>query len=177
MLIGFSMLLCAFIHGSLWISNHLTWNLPILSQQKEGSGVAALGCIGVIGITSVRFIREGSIFRFFSNLPSIKARFPRLASVLENLAGLSYECFWVVHLLVSVAFFITVCYHTIYAPPWIFPPLAFLGADILMRMWRLRMKDAFVWNFTGGMSVVSSAIIILARGCWLTFFSRYAFRM
>ncbi|THU95209.1 hypothetical protein K435DRAFT_779113 [Dendrothele bispora CBS 962.96] len=154
-LIGFSLLLCAFIHGSLWISNHLIWHLPILSQQKEASGVAALGCIGVLGVTSVRFVREGSVFRFLSRLPLLKkTRAPGVSRTLETLAGCSYEWFWAVHMLVSTAFFVTVCYHTIYAPPWIFPPLAFLGMDLFMRMWRLRMKDALVWGVDGGMSVI-----------------------
>ncbi|KAG1805410.1 iron reductase [Suillus variegatus] len=31
--------------------------------------------------------------------------------------------------LTYVAFFVAICYHTLYASPWIFPPLAFYGAD------------------------------------------------
>ena len=41
-----------------------------------------------------------------------------------------------------MAFFITLCYHTIYARPYIFPPLAFYGLDLLLRMFRFRVKDA-----------------------------------
>ncbi|KAJ8586863.1 hypothetical protein M405DRAFT_336481 [Rhizopogon salebrosus TDB-379] len=44
--------------------------------------------------------------------------------------------------LTYVAFFATICYHTIYASPWIFPPLAFYGADVLSRLLRYRIKDA-----------------------------------
>jgi len=41
-----------------------------------------------------------------------------------------------------VSFFVTICYHTVFAPPWIFPPLAFYGLDLLMRMFRYRIKEA-----------------------------------
>ena len=40
-----------------------------------------------------------------------------------------------------IAFFITIFYHTIYAPPWIFHPLALYGLDLLIRMFRHRIKD------------------------------------
>lgn len=112
---GRAMFFGALLHGSLWIQNHLTWNLPILGQQKETSGVASLGLLGVIVLSSLRPVR-----RWF------------------------YEVFWIVHILAFVAFFVTICYHTIYASPWIFPPLAFYGADILMRMFRVRIKDALL---------------------------------
>lgn len=41
-----------------------------------------------------------------------------------------------------VAFFVTIRYHTIYAAPWIYPPLAFYGLDLAMRLLRYRIKDA-----------------------------------
>jgi hypothetical protein len=47
-------------------------------------------------------------------------------------------------ILLYVAFFITLCYHTPEAVPWIFPALAFYGLDLLMRMFRLRIKDAIL---------------------------------
>jgi len=43
-----------------------------------------------------------------------------------------------------VSFFVVICYHTLYAVPWIFPPLAFYGLDIFVRMIRFRIKDAIV---------------------------------
>ena len=55
-----------------------------------------------------------------------------------------------------VAFFVTICYHTIYASPWIFPPLAFYGFDILLRMFRYRIKDATLVPIDGNMTLVSS---------------------
>ncbi|KAJ7066819.1 hypothetical protein B0H15DRAFT_972036 [Mycena belliarum] len=88
--------LAALIHWSLWINNHLVFALPILSQQKEGSGVATLACLLVVALSSAGPVRR------------------RLWGVF--LAG---------HYLAFPAFFITLCYHTIYATPWIFPPLAF----------------------------------------------------
>ncbi|KAL0575933.1 ferric-chelate reductase Frp1 [Marasmius crinis-equi] len=110
---GRGMFLAAVIHGSLWIQNHLRFGLPILGQQKEGSGVAALGVLCALVLLSLRPIRRWG-----------------------------YEIFFVLHVLAFVAFFVTICYHTIYAPPWIFPPLAFYGFDILLRMLKYRIKDA-----------------------------------
>jgi ferric-chelate reductase len=52
------------------------------------------------------------------------------------------------------SFFVTVCYHTIYASPWIFPPLAFYGFDLLMRMLRYRIKDATLVPFGSQMTLV-----------------------
>ena len=53
-----------------------------------------------------------------------------------------------------VAFFVTICYHTIYAVPWIFPPLAFLGFDYFMRMVRYRIKDATLLPVDKNMTLV-----------------------
>ena len=41
-----------------------------------------------------------------------------------------------------VTFFVAVCYHTIYAAPWIFPPLALYGTDMLLRLLKDPIKDA-----------------------------------
>jgi ferric-chelate reductase len=43
-----------------------------------------------------------------------------------------------------VSFFVTICYHTPFARPWVYPPLAFYGLDLLMRLFRYRVKDAFL---------------------------------
>ncbi|OJA18204.1 hypothetical protein AZE42_08880 [Rhizopogon vesiculosus] len=110
---GRTMFLGGCIHGALWIRNHLQYGLPILGPQKETSGVASLALLGIIVLTSLRPVRR-----------------------------LFYECFFLVHVLTYVAFFVTICYHTMYASPWIFPPLAFYGADVLMRLLRYRIKDA-----------------------------------
>ncbi|KAL0060941.1 ferric-chelate reductase Frp1 [Marasmius tenuissimus] len=110
---GRGIFLAAVIHGSLWIQNHLRYNLPILGQQKETSGVAALGVLCGLVLLSLRPVRRWG-----------------------------YEVFFVLHVLAYVAFFVTVCYHTIYAPPWIFPPLAFYGFDMLLRLLKYRIKDA-----------------------------------
>ena len=48
----------------------------------------------------------------------------------------------------------TVCYHTIYASPWIFPPLAFYGFDLLLRMFRYRIKDATLVPVDSNMTLV-----------------------
>ncbi|KAF9494724.1 hypothetical protein BDN71DRAFT_1489264 [Pleurotus eryngii] len=108
-----SLFLAAVLHGALWIRNHLEWNLPILGEQKETTGVAALGVLCVLVISSLRPLRR----RW-------------------------YQFFFIIHVLGFVSFFVTLCYHTIYASPWIFPPLAFYGFDILLRLFRYRIKDA-----------------------------------
>ena len=54
---GRGMFLGAVIHGSLWIRNHIQYNLPILGQQKETSGVAALALLCIIVLSSLRPVR------------------------------------------------------------------------------------------------------------------------
>ncbi|PBK65298.1 iron reductase [Armillaria solidipes] len=122
---GRFMFLGAVIHGSLWIRNHLEWNLTILGEQKETSGIAAFGVLCVIVLTSVKPARS-----------------------------FCYEIFFVVHVLGFVAFFITICYHTTYASPWIFPPLALYGLDMLMRLFRYRIKDATVTAVDNQMTII-----------------------
>jgi ferric-chelate reductase len=51
-------ILSALLHGALWINNHVIWNIPILGEQKETSGVAGLGVLGVIGLSSLRPVRK-----------------------------------------------------------------------------------------------------------------------
>lgn len=45
-------------------------------------------------------------------------------------------------------------YHTRFASPWIFPPLAFYGADLLLRMLRFRIKDATLTPIDNQMTIV-----------------------
>ncbi|OSC98326.1 iron reductase [Trametes coccinea BRFM310] len=115
----------ATVHGSLWINNHIVYGLPIIGQQKETSGVAAYGVLCGLILTSFRPVR-----RFF------------------------YQSFFIIHVLGYVAFFITICYHTIYASPWIFPPLAFYGFDMLLRMFRYRIKDATLVPVDNNMTLI-----------------------
>ncbi|KAJ7118343.1 hypothetical protein C8R44DRAFT_625928 [Mycena epipterygia] len=124
----------AAVHGSLWINNHIIWDLPILSQQKEGSGVAALACLCVLVLSSIAPVRRWC-----------------------------YSLFIVVHFLTFPAFFITICYHTLYASPWIFPPLAFYGADVVLRLFRFRVVVGRVEAKDGGLSLIH---IPLATANW-----------
>ncbi|TDL15891.1 hypothetical protein BD410DRAFT_82137 [Rickenella mellea] len=110
---GRGLFLCAGIHGALWIRNHLQYGLPILGQEKEGSGVAAFALLCVIVLSSLKVVRV-----------------------------CWYQVFFVVHIVAMVSFYVTICYHTIYASPWILPPLGFYGLDLLVRMLRHRIKDA-----------------------------------
>ncbi|OJT14547.1 Ferric reductase transmembrane component 3 [Trametes pubescens] len=122
---GRGMFIGSAVHGAIWINNHLVYGLPILGQQKETSGVAAFGVLCVIVLTSFRPIRR-----------------------------LFYQSFFIVHVLGYVAFFITICYHTTYAAPWIFPPLAFYGFDMLLRLFRYRIKDATLVPVDGNMTLI-----------------------
>ncbi|KAJ7073224.1 iron reductase [Mycena belliarum] len=123
---GRGLFLGAVIHGSIWINNHLTWNIPILSRQKEGSGVAALACLCIIVLSSVAPVRRWS-----------------------------YSLFIFIHYLTFPSFFITLCYHTPYIYPWIFPPLAFFAFDVLLRLLKFRVVVARVRPCDGGLSIIS----------------------
>ncbi|KAI0776531.1 iron reductase [Trametes elegans] len=122
---GRGMFIGAAVHGAIWINNHIVFDLPILGQQKETSGVAAFGVLCVLILTSFRPVR-----RYF------------------------YQWFFLVHVLGYVSFFITICYHTIYAVPWIFPPLAFYGFDMLLRLFRYRIKDATLVPIDNNMTLI-----------------------
>ncbi|KAJ7869062.1 hypothetical protein B0H13DRAFT_1053404 [Mycena leptocephala] len=121
---GRFLFLGALVHGLLWINNHLLFALPILTQQKEASGVAALATLCPIVLTSVAPVRRWCY---------------------SGLLG--------VHYLLVPAFFTTLYYHTLYAVPWIFPPFAFYGAD-LVRFLRLRVVVGRVEGREGGMSSI-----------------------
>jgi ferric-chelate reductase len=49
--------LSALIHGSLWVRNRLQWGLPILGQQKEGTGLAAFALLCIIVLSSLPPVR------------------------------------------------------------------------------------------------------------------------
>ncbi|KAJ7495621.1 ferric reductase like transmembrane component-domain-containing protein [Mycena latifolia] len=123
---GRGLFLGAVIHGAIWIDNHLTWNVPILSRQKEASGVVVLACLCII-----------------------------VASSLGPLRRWCYSLFLVVHYLTFPAFFVAICYHTPFAPPWVVPPLAFLALDVLLRLLKARIMVARVRACPGGLSVIS----------------------
>ena len=131
------------MHGALWIRNHLQYGLPILGEQKETSGVAAFGVLCGIVLTSLRPVRR-YLYQFFYVTQYV---LPRNA--------LHGDSRWCDSVLGFVAFFITVCYHTTYASPWIFPPLAFYGLDLLMRMLRYNVKDATLVPVDSNMTLVS----------------------
>ncbi|GLB45701.1 putative FAD-binding domain containing protein [Lyophyllum shimeji] len=122
---GRTMALAALVHGALWIRNHVQWGMPILGQQKETSGVAALGVLGVVVISSLRPVRVAA-----------------------------WGVFYWVHYLAVPAFFITVCYHTMYAAPWIFPPIAIYAFDVFMRAARFRLKDAQLIRVDNQMTLI-----------------------
>ena len=69
---GRGLFLCATIHGSLWIRNHIQYNLPILGPQKETSGVAAFALLCIIVLSSLRPVRLyfRQIFFYIQYVPS-----------------------------------------------------------------------------------------------------------
>ena len=60
------MFLGAGVHGSLWIRNHLQFDLPILGPQKETSGIAAFGLLCVIVLSSLKPVRKYYYHVFFA---------------------------------------------------------------------------------------------------------------
>ena len=52
------MFLGSVLHGALWICNHLQYGIKVIGQQKETSGIAALGLLGVIVLSSLSPIRR-----------------------------------------------------------------------------------------------------------------------
>lgn len=138
------MFLGSVLHGALWIRNHLQYGIEIIGQQKETSGIAALGLLGVVVLSSLRPIRRlcYEIFYTIQCAASFIFFYANLILLLHSI--LSF-----------IAFFVTICYHTIYASPWIFPPLALYGSDLFMRMLRLRIKDAVLVPIGNQMTLVS----------------------
>ena len=56
-----------------------------------------------------------------------------------------------------VSFFITICYHTVYARPWIYPVLAFHAVDLHLRLLCYRIQDATLTCVKGVTIVCSCA--------------------
>ena len=62
---GRGIFLSAATHGGLWINQHLKYNVPIIGQQKETSGVAAFGVLCIIVLTSILPVRRWFYQGFF----------------------------------------------------------------------------------------------------------------
>jgi len=110
---GRGMFLSATLHGAFWIRNHLQYNVPILGLDKERLGVLTYAALGTIVLTSLKPIRK-----------------------------FAYQIFFYLHIGAVVAFFVLLNYHTPYSIPWIYPPLALYGMDVLLRLLRYRVKIA-----------------------------------
>lgn len=80
---GRGLFLCAVIHGSLWIRNHIEYQLPILGPQKETSGVAAFILLCIIVLSSLRPVRVyfRQIFFYIQYVP-LCARFSKCAHIM-----------------------------------------------------------------------------------------------
>ena len=62
---GRGMFIGATVHGALWINNHVTFDLQILGEQKETSGIAAYALLCTIILTSIRPVRRFFYEAFF----------------------------------------------------------------------------------------------------------------
>ncbi|TFY66277.1 hypothetical protein EVG20_g4809 [Dentipellis fragilis] len=110
---GRSLFLGALVHGTLWARIHIENGLPVFGPRKEISGFTTFAVLCLIVLTSLRPMR-----------------------------ALFYQMFLFLHILLYPAFLVTLSYHTSHAARWIYPPLALYGLDLLMRLLRLRIKDA-----------------------------------
>ena len=59
-----------------------------------------------------------------------------------------------------VAFTVTICYHTEYAYPWIYGPLAFYALYMLMRLLKYRIKDATLVPVDQNMTLVCHHLLL-----------------
>ena len=139
---GRGMFLAATIHGSLWIRNHIQYHLAILGPQKETSGVAAFSLLCIIVLSSLKPVRI-YLRQIFFYIQYVYRYCVHGDELIGTYSVLTY-----------VSFFVTICYHTIYARPWIYPALAFYALDLLMRLFRYRIKDATLTS-VGNMTIVS----------------------
>ncbi|CAE6412014.1 unnamed protein product [Rhizoctonia solani] len=134
---GRLLFLMATVHGSLWINNRIRNGQDKLLRTglKEREGQAAYGLLCMLVLLSLRPIRV-----------------------------YAYQLFFVSHVLGYIAFFIMICYHTPYAVPWIYPPIAFWGLDLLLRLVRFRIKDAYMTAVDQQMTIIRIPDI---QGGWL----------
>lgn len=122
---GRAMFICVVVHGVLWIQNHHRWNQPILGEPKEDAGLAAFGLLCVIIVSSIFPVRKWG-----------------------------YQVFFSIHIVTYVSFFVALCYHTPYARPWIYAPLAFYGFDLCLRLFKYRVKDATIEAVSNQMTLI-----------------------
>jgi hypothetical protein len=57
-----------------------------------------------------------------------------------------------------VVFFVLLNYHTPFSIPWVFPPLAFYGLDLLLRLLRYRVKEATLLAQDNTMTLVINGV-------------------
>ncbi|CDZ98418.1 Ferric reductase, NADH/NADPH oxidase and related proteins [Phaffia rhodozyma] len=84
-----------------------------LSNQKTRWGLAVYSFLCLSALTSIKPIRSKC-----------------------------YTLFWIAHMMSIIGFFATIAYHTPFAQPWIYPPIALYAFDLCARLVKLRFKDA-----------------------------------
>ncbi|KAG9101493.1 hypothetical protein FS749_006396 [Ceratobasidium sp. UAMH 11750] len=134
---GRLLFLMATTHGSLWMNNRIRNGQGELLRTgtKEREGMAAYGTLCMIVLLSLRPVR-----------------------------AYVYQFFYMSHILGYMTFFIMICYHTPYAEPWIYPPIAFWGLDLVLRLARFRLKDAYLTSVDQQMTLIRIPDV---RGGWI----------
>ncbi|KAG8907768.1 hypothetical protein FRB99_002267 [Tulasnella sp. 403] len=114
---GRALFLTATIHGSLWIRFHIISGQRelLITGEKEKRGQATYALLGLVVLTSLLPVRRWG-----------------------------YNLFFAAHIVLVTTFFVSLCYHTPYAVPWIVPPVSFYAFDLLVRLVRMRFKDAYL---------------------------------
>ncbi|WWD17418.1 hypothetical protein CI109_101859 [Kwoniella shandongensis] len=111
---GRTLFVTATVHGGMWIHQFVTTNqYDQINAAKSRRGILAYALMGMVVITSLKPVRRRC-----------------------------YQVFWVAHVMFFVGFFAAISYHTPYSRPWIYPCVAIYAYDLLVRMFRYRLKDA-----------------------------------
>jgi len=126
-----------------------------LSMVPSGFGITS----GTISLSSANKRKPPALPRLRFSVSSCFPHFDPFGSTSVRSSFISSTCHFVrvlemcsdhglASVLTYVSFFITICYHTPFAQPWIYPALAFYGLDLLMRVYRFRIKDASLTPMT-----------------------------
>ncbi|KAK8864285.1 hypothetical protein IAR55_001531 [Kwoniella newhampshirensis] len=111
---GRTLFLTVTVHGGMWINQFIKTNqYDQLNAAKSRRGILAYAFMCMVVITSLKPVRR----KF-------------------------YQVFWIAHVMFFTGFFAAISYHTPYSRPWIYPCVAIYAYDLLVRMFRYRIKDA-----------------------------------
>ncbi|WVQ82201.1 hypothetical protein IAT38_004329 [Cryptococcus sp. DSM 104549] len=111
---GRTMFVSATVHGGMWINQFLRYNEhDQISAAKTKRGILAYALMGMVVITSLKPVRRKC-----------------------------YQLFWMAHVMFFTGFFAALSYHTPYSRKWVYACAAIYAYDLIVRMFRYRIKDA-----------------------------------